>query len=256
MDIPINIDGKIKQGLDVLCQRCIRLLMHAVGICTFINIFPGIMNTINILWMIHSIPLLYLPYKLAAFPVHRALLYIGGPSSQNWEYKTALCGDVCLYFMLAVIAVCRPTETVWSPLTWAGWVMHIHRITWSSMQSLSLYCWHYRINTQTLNTLRTPFSKQHFSDAFSWMRMLEFQLQLQLRVQLTIVMYWLRQWLGAKQVPNHYKNQFWPSLPTHICHSRGRWVKQLGHFFENIIFFLYMFLYGHWWPCVLAPGHQ
>ena len=51
------------------------------------------------------------------------------------------------------------------------------------------------------------------SNAFSWMKMLEFRLRfhwsLFLRVQLTIIQHWIRWWLGADQATSHYLNQWW-----------------------------------------------
>ena len=51
------------------------------------------------------------------------------------------------------------------------------------------------------------------STAFSWMKMLEFQLKfhwsLFLRIQLTILKHWFRQWLGTDQAPSHYLNKWW-----------------------------------------------
>ena len=35
--------------------------------------------------------------------------------------------------------------------------------------------------------------------------------------------------LGAEQAPSTYLNQCWPSSPTHICGTRGRWVKPIHH---------------------------
>ena len=52
-----------------------------------------------------------------------------------------------------------------------------------------------------------------FSNAFSWMKMYEFQLKFHWilfpRVQLTIFQHWFRQWLGAGQATSHYLNQWW-----------------------------------------------
>ena len=52
-----------------------------------------------------------------------------------------------------------------------------------------------------------------FSNAFSWMKMYEFQLRFQLslslRIQLTIIQYWFRWWLGASQATSHCLNQWW-----------------------------------------------
>ena len=56
-------------------------------------------------------------------------------------------------------------------------------------------------------------SQTTLSNAFSWMKMLEFRLRfhwsLFLRVQLTIFQYWFRWWLGAGQATSHYLNQWW-----------------------------------------------
>ena len=67
------------------------------------------------------------------------------------------------------------------------------------------------------------------SGAFLWMKNLVFWLlfywSLFLRVQWTLNQYWLRQWLGAKQVPSHYLNQCSVDSLMHICSTRGRWVR-------------------------------
>ena len=67
------------------------------------------------------------------------------------------------------------------------------------------------------------------SGAFLWMKNFVFWLlfywSLFLRVQWTLNQYWLRQWLGAKQVPSHYLNQCSVDSLMHICSTRGRWVK-------------------------------
>ena len=51
------------------------------------------------------------------------------------------------------------------------------------------------------------------SNAFSWMKMLEFRLRfhwsLFLRVQLTLFQHCFRYWLGAVQATSHYLNQWW-----------------------------------------------
>ena len=52
-----------------------------------------------------------------------------------------------------------------------------------------------------------------FSNAFSWMTMLEFRLRFDWslfpRVQLSIFQHWFRYWLGADQATSHYLNQWW-----------------------------------------------
>ena len=56
-------------------------------------------------------------------------------------------------------------------------------------------------------------SQTTLSNAFSWMKMLEFRWRfhwsLFLRVQLTIFQHWFRYWLGAGQATSHYLNQWW-----------------------------------------------
>ena len=63
-----------------------------------------------------------------------------------------------------------------------------------------------------------------FSNAFSWMKMLEFRLIFHwsffLRVQLTIFQHWFRYWLGAVQATSHYLNQCW-LVYWRICASLG-----------------------------------
>ena len=68
-----------------------------------------------------------------------------------------------------------------------------------------------------INTLRPRqngrLSQTTLSNAFSWIKMLEFRLRfhwsLFLRVQLTIIQHCFRQWLGAGQATSHYLNQWW-----------------------------------------------
>ena len=73
-------------------------------------------------------------------------------------------------------------------------------------------------------------SQTTFSNALSWMKMLEFRLRFHWSLfagaQLTIFQHWFRQWLGADQGTSHYLNQWWPTLVTHICVSRPQWVKE------------------------------
>ena len=56
-------------------------------------------------------------------------------------------------------------------------------------------------------------SQTTFSNAFSWMKMIEFRLRfywsLFPRVQLIIFQHWFRWWLGAGQATSHYLNQWW-----------------------------------------------
>ena len=56
-------------------------------------------------------------------------------------------------------------------------------------------------------------SQTTLSNAFSWMKMLEFRLRfhwsLFLRVQQTKFQHWFRSWLGADQATSHYLNWWW-----------------------------------------------
>ena len=69
----------------------------------------------------------------------------------------------------------------------------------------------------TDDILRCIFVNSHF---VFW---LKFHWNLFPMIQLIIAQHWLRQWLGT----SHYLNQCWPSSRTHICGTRGRWVKLL-----------------------------
>ena len=68
------------------------------------------------------------------------------------------------------------------------------------------------------------------SNAFSRIKGFEFWFEFQWslfpRVQLTICQHWTRKWLGVDQTISHYMNQCWPSSVTHVCGTRGRWVKE------------------------------
>ena len=52
-----------------------------------------------------------------------------------------------------------------------------------------------------------------FSNAFSWIKMYEFQLNVHcslfLRVQSIIFQHWFRQWFGANQATSHYWKEWW-----------------------------------------------
>ena len=72
-------------------------------------------------------------------------------------------------------------------------------------------------------------SQMTFSTTFSWMRSFVFWFQFHWRfflsVQLTKSHHWFREWLGTEQATSHYLKHCWPSSLTHICGTRGRWVK-------------------------------
>ena len=62
-------------------------------------------------------------------------------------------------------------------------------------------------------TKMAAISQTTLSNAFSWMKILDFRLKfhwsLFLRIQLTIFQHWFRQWLGADQATSHYLNRWW-----------------------------------------------
>ena len=77
-----------------------------------------------------------------------------------------------------------------------------------------------------------------FSNAFSWMKMLELRLKfhwsLFSMVQLIISQHWFRWWPGAEQASSNYLNQWWSSLL--ICVTWPQWVKlpYYGYFSADI----------------------
>ena len=68
------------------------------------------------------------------------------------------------------------------------------------------------------------------SNAFSWMKMLEFRLKfhwsLFIRIQLTIFQHWFIWWLGADQATSHYLNQWWLDYWCIYASSRPQWVNE------------------------------
>ena len=92
---------------------------------------------------------------------------------------------------------------------------------WKQHYMLSYWGW-----DKMANILHTTFS-----NAFSWMKIFEFQIQfdwsLFLRVQLTIIQHGFRWWLGAEQATRHYLNQCWARLVTYqpLGVTRPEWVK-------------------------------
>ena len=69
--------------------------------------------------------------------------------------------------------------------------------------------------------------------------------------RLAINYYWFRKWIGAKQATNHYLNQWWSRLRTHVCITRLRWLNTLRprqngrHFADDIL--KCIFLNGNVW---------
>ena len=103
-----------------------------------------------------------------------------------------------------------------------------------------------------------------FSNAFSWLKILEFQFKfnwkLFLSFHFTISQHWFRQWLGTQQVTNHYLNQCWLNSLTHTCSTRVKWVKQtiFDRDWEVVIppvFFFRWARFSHS-NAALCPSHQ
>ena len=63
-----------------------------------------------------------------------------------------------------------------------------------------------------------------FSNAFSWMKMIEFRFKFVSKIPFGNK----PPLVQAEQVTSHYRNQWWPSSLTHICGTRGRWLKDSG----------------------------
>ena len=95
---------------------------------------------------------------------------------------------------------------------------------WCCMMSLEpqgfpvMLLWQNRLGLITLRVLNTLRPRQNgrqmiLSNAFSWMKILEFRLKfhwsLFLRVLLTIFQHWFWKWLGAVQATSYCLNQCW-----------------------------------------------
>ena len=90
----------------------------------------------------------------------------------------------------------------------------------------------WRVKSHNINTLRPRQNGHHFAyDIFKriflnenyLIFLFEFYLNIFPGAQLSICHHWFRWWLGADQATNHYLNQWWPSLLTHICVTRPQW---------------------------------
>ena len=125
-------------------------------------------------------------------------------------------------------------------------------------------------------------SQTTLSNAFSWMKMLEFWLKchwsLFIRVQLTIFQHWFRWWLGADQAPSHYLNQWWLDyrciyaspglnelkLNTLVIYSidAAIWIYDFDREYKLIktpnqsscVFYITFLLYKHVWGCISIPN--
>ena len=86
--------------------------------------------------------------------------------------------------------------------------------------------------THAVNTLGLKQNGHYCADSISksiffyekvkiWFK---FHWSLFLRVQLTMNQHWFGYWFGDVQGTNHYLNQWWYSLPMHICIIQPQWV--------------------------------
>ena len=95
-------------------------------------------------------------------------------------------------------------------------------ITFSKSQSISPYSYVFTPLTHWGRVNMDAISQMTFSNAFSWMKMLEFRLKFRwslfLRVQFNIFQHWFRYWLGADQATSHYLNQ-WCITDAYMRHS-------------------------------------
>ena len=123
------------------------------------------------------------------------------------------------------------------------WIkIHIFLLKKMQLKRSTSKYWPFRLGPTVLTHLTldkmAAIWQTTFSKAFSWMTSFVFRFKFHwssfLRVKLTISQHWFRWWLGAKQSTSHYLNQCWPSSLTHICGTRGRWVKGLPHTFSRI----------------------
>ena len=90
---------------------------------------------------------------------------------------------------------------------------------------------------------------RHAADEFfSWMKIYQYWLKFYWNLitisQSTILRHGLRLWLGAEKMTNHYQNQWWLTLLTHMRVSLPQWVK---HFFHviSVIRIMIFCIYGN-----------
>ena len=96
---------------------------------------------------------------------------------------------------------------IWVGALWDLWVWY------RSRNNIVTHADTFQIFTHWGRDKMDAISQTTLSNAFSWMKMLEFQLKfpwsLFIRGQLTIFQHWFRWWLGAGQATSHYLNQWW-----------------------------------------------
>ena len=75
-----------------------------------------------------------------------------------------------------------------------------------------------------------PFWQTTISNAFSWMKMIEFWFEFHWKlfpgVRLTINQHWSRWWLDSEQATSHCLNWCWLSSQMHICCTKWKWVTE------------------------------
>ena len=88
----------------------------------------------------------------------------------------------------------------------------------------------YSYHLTEAETKRPSFCRQHFWRHFLEWRYVWISIEISLnffpRVQSMICQHWFRSWLGAHQATNHYLNQWWLSLLTHICITQPQCAKR------------------------------
>ena len=102
---------------------------------------------------------------------------------------------------------CHDNQSI-RQLLWILW----RRWPWDKKVLHAYHCIDFTLTHSDRDKMVNIFWKT-FSNAFSWMKMYEFQLRfhwrLFLRVQLTVSQHWFKQWLGADQATSHCLNQWW-----------------------------------------------
>ena len=127
----------------------------------------------------------------------------------NFENSSA----INVYVMLKHRMECFPSPAV-SGFAWLHAVLeYFVPIRYPHQQPLSDW-WHSaQLLTHWGRDKMAAIAQTTLSNAFSWMKMLEFRSKshwkLFMRVPITIFQHWFRWWLGADQASSHYLYQWW-----------------------------------------------
>ena len=114
----------------------------------------------------------------------------------------------------------------------------VSAVAWCHTEALPLFnlkIWTFpdvslRNKRQCFNILRPIQNDHHFAEDivkyFFWFHCISFQISVKIAIiYLTISYSWFKQSFGTEKASSHYLKQWWPSLLTHICITRPRWVK-------------------------------